>query len=367
MAVALGTLSSLASASLHGQQSEGAIMGRVMARNDTVALTPADRAAIGIVGSARGTTTGPDGLFLVDRVPPGPHTLRVRLLGYRPVERAVLVLAGDTVRLEVVLEREAQLLSAIRVDAPSADAEAFVSKPNVATVTVGAAAMDGVPGVGEPDVARVVQLLPGVVARNDFNTGLNVRGGEADQNLILLDGHPIYNPFHIGGLFSTFMDATVGGIELMTGAFPARFGGRLSSVLDVRSVDEAQPGVHASADLSVIGATARLSGTLGSQRGTWSVAARRTYADAMTSLFTDDILPYHFRDMHARAAYAFPGDLRLALTAYLGRDVLDANLAEFEADSAPSRASEGRWAFNWGNRVVGLTISKDLGANARMP
>jgi hypothetical protein len=300
-------------------------------------------------------------------VPPGPATLRARLLGYRVAERAIVVPAGDTVRLDVTLEREAQLLSPVRVDAPSADAEAFVSRPNVATVTVGAAAMEGIPGVGEPDVVRVVQLLPGVVARNDFNTGLNVRGGEADQNLILLDGHPIYNPFHVGGLFSTFMDATVGGIELITGAFPARYGGRLSSVLDVRSADDARPGVHASADLSVLGATARVSGAFGTDRGSWSVAARRTYADAFTSMFTDDILPYHFRDLHARAVYAFGSNVRLAVTAYAGKDILDANLAEFESDSAPSRASEGRWAFDWGNRVVGATISKDLSPRARVP
>ncbi len=353
---------------LTAQDPTGVVAGRVFARADTAASAlPVHNAAISIAGTALATTTAADGRFVLDRVPAGPRTLRVRLLGYRLVERPLLVPAGDTARIEVILEREAQLLSPIRVDAISTDAEAFVSKPNVATVTVGAAAMKGVPGVGEPDVVRVVQLLPGVVARNDFNTGLNVRGGEADQNLILLDGHPIYNPFHLGGLFSTFMDATVGGIELMTGAFPARFGGRLSSVLDVRSADEARPGVHASADLSVIGATARLSGTLGSERGTWSVAGRRTYADAVTSLFTDDIFPYHFRDVHARAAYAFPGDVRLAVTAYLGKDVLDADLSEFESDSAPSRASEGRWAFDWGNRVLGVTLSKELGANARIP
>ena len=366
IASALGALFTFLPASLGGQQSEGVIMGRVMARNDTASFTPADRAAIVVVGSARGTTTGPDGRFFVDRVQPGPQTLRVRLLGYRPVERAVLVLAGDTVRLDVILEREARLLSAIRVDAPSADVEAFVSKPNVATIGVEAAAMAGVPGVGEPDVVRVVQLLPGVVARNDFNTGLNVRGGEADQNLILLDGHPIYNPFHLGGLFSTFMDATVGGIELMTGAFPARFGGRLSSVLDVRSADGARPGIHGSADVSVLGATARLTGALGRERGSWSIAARRTYADAMTSMFTDDILPYHFRDLHARATYELPGRWRLALTAYAGKDVVDANLAEFESDSSPSRASEGRWTFDWGNRVLGATISKALGATTML-
>ena len=283
------------------------------------------------------------------------------------MERVVGVRAGDTVRVDVALQPEAQLLSAVHTDVRPADVEMFMSKPNVGTIAMGAAAMAGVPKIGEPDVVRVVQLLPGVQARNDFNTGLNVRGGEADQNLILLDGYPIYNPFHLGGLFSTFMDATVGGIELMTGAFPARYGGRLSSVLDVRSADDARPGVHASADLSVLGATGRLAGSFGGGHGTWSVAGRRTYVDAATTVFTNDPFPYHFRDLHARATYVLPGDVRLAVTAYAGKDVLDANMADFESDSAPSRASEGRWAFDWGNRVLGATISKDLGPDARIP
>ena len=343
----------------------GVVTGRVMARTDSSALIPAHGATVLVPGTPLRTTTNVDGRFVLDGLPPGPGTLRVRSLGYRVVERQILALAGDTLRLEIVLEREAQLLSPIRVEA-STDVEAFVSKPNVATVTVGAAAMEGIPSVGEPDVVRVVQLLPGVVARNDFNTGLNVRGGEADQNLILLDGHPIYNPFHLGGLFSTFMDATVGGIQLMTAAFPARYGGRLSSVLDVQSADDARPGVHAAADVSVLGATARFSGALGGDRGSWSVAGRRTYADAVTSIFTDDIFPYHFRDLHARAVYRLPRQWRLGITAYAGKDVLDANLAEFAPDSS-SGAGEGRWAFDWGNRVLGATISKDFGSETRVP
>ena len=359
---ARGALISLVPALLAAQTPEmGVVAGRVTARADTGAAAPAQGATVSVVGSALGATTGADGRFLLERVPAGPLTVRVRLLGYRMVERAIRVRAGDTVRVDVTLQPEAQLLSAVRVDAQAADVESFVSKPNVATVVVGAAAMAGVPSVGEPDVVRVVQLLPGVVARNDFNTGLNVRGGEADQNLILLDGHPIYNPFHVGGLFSTFMDATVGGIELITGAFPARYGGRLSSVLDVRSAEDPRPGVHASADLSALAASGQLAGSFGGGSGTWSVAARRTYADAVATVFTKNIFPYHFRDFHGRATYALSSNLRLALTAYGGKDVLDANLAEFESDSAPSRASEGRWAFNWGNRVLGATISRDFG------
>jgi hypothetical protein len=345
----------------------GVVAGYVVARADTGVAAPAQGATVLVVGSALRATTGADGRFLLDRVAAGPVTVRVRLLGYRAVDRVVRVPAGDTARVDVMLEPEPQLLSPVRTDARPADVETFASKPNIATVTIDAGAMTGIPRVGEPDVVRVVQLLPGVVARNDFNTGLNVRGGEADQNLILLDGYPIYNPFHLGGVFSTFMDATVGGIELMTGAFPARYGGRLSSVLDVRSAGETRGGVNVRADVSVLGASAKLGGLFAGGRGTWSVAGRRTYADAVTAVFTSNVFPYHFRDLHGRATYALPGDVRLAVTAYAGNDVLDANLAEIESDSTAGRAGEGGWAFDWGNRVLGVSISKELGPNARIP
>jgi hypothetical protein len=269
----------------------GVVAGRVTARADSTTLLPARGATISIVGTSVVTTTDPAGRFVLDRVTAGPIVVRARLLGYRMEDRAIDVRAGDTVRVDITLLPEARMLSPVRVDARATDLETFVSKPNVGTVSIDAAAMANVPSIGEPDVVRVAQLLPGVVARNDFNTGLNVRGGEADQNLILLDGHPIHNPFHLGGVFSTFMDATVGGIELMTGAFPARYGGRLSSVLDVRSAEDARPGVHLSADISALAATGRLSGSLGDDRGMWSIAGRRTYADAVTSLFTNDIFP----------------------------------------------------------------------------
>jgi hypothetical protein len=277
-------------------------------------------------------------------------------------ERMVRVRQGDTARVEIILQSEAQLLAAVHTDARAADDELFRTSTGVGTLAIGAAAMAGVPSIGEPDVARVVQLLPGVAARNDFSTGLNVHGGEADQNLVLLDGYPVHNPYHLGGLFSTFMDATVGGIELRTAAFPAQYGGRLSSVLEVQSAVDPRAGMHGSADISALAATARLSGATTDGRGTWSVAARRTYADALQSIFTDNVFPYHFRDLNAHATYELPRGVRLAATAYSGKDVLDANLAEFATDSTPTKAAGGKWAYDWGNLVAGVTLSKELGA-----
>jgi len=299
------------------------------------------------------------GRYVLGNLPAGQATLQVRRIGYRTIQQGITVVANDTLHVDVALEAEAQMLAPLRTDAPRADVESFTARPNVATIAMSAPTMLGVPSVGEPDVIRIVQLLPGVVARNDYSTGLNVRGGSADQNLVLLDGIPIYNPFHMGGVFSTFVDASVGGIELMTGAFPARYDGRLSSVLDVHSADETRAGIHGNADVSVLAATARLAG--GGERGSWSIAARRTYADAIASTFSNDNFPYHFTDAHAHATYTLPGDWRVSFTGYAGKDLLDLDLANLVGDSTVSTANRGTWKYDWGNRVLGGTIVKDFG------
>jgi len=238
LAVPLLWLSLAARLAAQAPIATGTIAGRVVVLPDSAAggvRQPLFGATVTVLGpAARASTTDSAGVFLLLAVPAGQATLRVRRLGYRTLDRRVVVTPNDTLRLEIALESEAQQLTPVHTVATPTEIESFTAKPNVATIAMPARLLAGVPSVGEPDVIRIVQLLPGVMARNDFYTGLNVRGGSSDQNLVLLDGIPIYNPFHMGGLFSTFMDATVGGIELITGAFPARYDGRLSSVLDVR-------------------------------------------------------------------------------------------------------------------------------------
>jgi hypothetical protein len=344
----------------------GTIAGRVTTRADSGPPAPLAAAEVWLADTTLSdswrVTTAADGRFVLERVRAGAATVVVRAPGYRTAQRSVRVRAGDTTRVDVVLQSEAQILAAVHTDARAADDELFRARPGVGTITFGAAAMAGVPSIGEPDVVRVVQLLPGVAARNDFSTGLNVHGGEADQNLVLLDGFPVHNPFHLGGLFSTFMDATVGGLELRTAAFPAQFGGRLSSVLEVQSAEDPRAGVHGTVDVSALAATGRLSGATADGRGTWSVAARRTYADALQSIYTDNVFPYHFRDLQAHGSYELPGGFRVATTVYAGKDILDANLAEFATDSTPTKAAGGKWAYDWGNLVAGVTLSRELGA-----
>lgn len=236
----------------------------------------------------------------------------------------------------------------MRTEAPRTERRLFDAQPNVSNLSISARDLSSAPRFfAEADVLRSMQLMPGVEARNDFTAGMNVRGGEADQNLVLLDGYPVYNPFHFGGLFGTFIDPAVGRVDMLTGAFPSQFGGRLSSVLNVRSAEDDRPGLHGTSEVSLIASTLSLGGALGAN-GSWLVAGRRTYADQAINLVKKNAFPYHFFDLETHVAYALPGALRLSATGYGGDDLL-----HFNATNAGERQH-----VLWGNRVIGTTLSR---------
>lgn len=355
VAAALGLAIASAIRPVSAQQT-GVLSGRI---SDTVTRAPRGNAVVSIAATGQTARSNDDGRFLIDAVPTGTQTVRVQLVGTRVVSRRVDIRAGDTTFVEILLERDAVVLGAVRTDARPAEREAFETTPNVGSVTVTGRAMAAVPRLGEADLVRVMQLLPGVQAKNDFSTGFNVRGGESDQNLILIDDYPIYNPFHLGGLFSTFIAPTVRDVQLLTGAFPARYGGRLSSVLDVRSTEDVRPGVHGTADISVLASTASLSGAFPNGKGSWLLSGRRTYADQVVRLVSDEELPYYFRDEHAHVTYELARKTRLSVSVYDGRDVLDGSFAQLD-DSTNQGADGGAVRFSWGNLVAGATLSKSI-------
>lgn len=238
-------------------------------------------------------------------------------------------------------------LPAVRTIDTRIERQIFDEAPNVGRLSVSGKDLSGAPRFfSEADLLRTIQLLPGVEARNDFNAGMNVRGGESDQNLVLLDGYPIYNPFHLGGLFGTFIEPTVGRVDLFTGAFPAAYGGRLSSVLDVRSAEEVREGLHGTANISLIASTGSLGSSFHETRGSWMIAGRRTYIDKMVSLLTPNEVPYDFRDVQGHFRYEFANGIRAQMTAYAGHDAL-------EYSSVGNTEVVG-----WGNRVIGATVAR---------
>ncbi len=342
----------------NAQTATGVIVGRALAESDG---TPVVGASVTLSGANRSASTDAQGRFVFSGLAPATYRLRVQRVGFRPITRDVELRANDTLRLDLRLLATVQQLGEVRTDARATEREQFAARPDVSRAIITARSAATVPKIAEGDIVRVVQLQPGVEARNDFSTGLNVRGGESDQNLVLIDGYPVYNPFHLGGLFSTFIDASVRDATLLTGAMPAQFGGRLSSVLDVRSAEEERSGVHGRVDLSVLAATGQVGSSANDGRTAWSAATRRTFADQAVNLFSDDLLPYHFRDLHAHARHDFTNGTRLSVTAYNGADVWDADLSRASVeDETQTRAGDGRFLLEWGNTVVGATLSGQL-------
>ncbi|HEY4107864.1 TonB-dependent receptor [Puia sp.] len=178
---------------------------------------------------------------------------------------------------------------------------------------------------GEKDILKTIQLLPGVQSAGDGSSGFYVRGGSVDQNLILLDEATVYNPSHLLGFFSTFNSDAIKDVTLYKGAIPAEFGGRLSSVLDVRINDGSDKGYHASGGIGLISSRLEADGPIEKDNGSFVVSARRTYADLFLKLSRDsntNSSSLYFYDINAKANYKLGAKDHLFLSGYFGKDNL---------------------------------------------
>jgi hypothetical protein len=199
--------------------------------------------------------------------------------------------------------------------------------------------VQGLPSLGEPDLIRSLQLLPGIQAASDLSSGLYVRGGGPDQTLILLDRVPVYNPTHAFGLFSTFNPSAVEGVSLYKGAYPSPYGGRLGAVLDVTNRDGNPSGFHGKGGVSVVAGRFTAEGPIGG--GSWILSARRTYLDPILDAVRNDsteIPSYYFYDWNGRIHRPFGRRDNAFVSGYRGRDVMHLDL------------DRGSWIdMRWGN------------------
>ena len=331
------------------------------------------RADVTIDRPRRGVRTDSAGHFAFRDLPAGRVLLHVNAFGYERVDSTIVVRASDTVTVAFRLRMLPQSLAPVRTVAKSPERVRFDEQVTPSVVSISGAEVRRVPAIGESDVLRSVALLPGVVARNDFSAGFNVRGGEADQNLVLLDGIPIYNPFHLGGLFGTFIDKAVSGVDVLTGAFPSRYGGRLSSVLDVKSLEETRRGAHGTVEVSLLSSSLFTGGAVSDGKLSWNAAVRRTYADKVVEWIRgNNDFPYHFQDAQLRARLLLPSGGTLGLTAYAGKDLLYHQDESTSSVTIPGgqfdtvEDDDETVTFDWGNRVIGLTLDQSLGARTTM-
>ena len=289
------------------------------------------------------------GSFRIFEVTPGPYTVRVQGLGYAEYSEEIVIILTETMELDLRLQRSALQIEGISVEAERSRERARFEQ--VGGTTVRALNLDEVrivPGLAEPDPIRALEVLPGVVSTSDFSASFHVRGGSQDQNLILLDGMPIFSPFHLGGVFSVFNADMIDRVELHSGGFPAEHGGRVSSVLQVES-DAGDGDFSIDGAVSLLATRAAVGGrlsnsvadALGFESVRYRMSARRSYLNLITKQ-----VPYHLTDVQTIVDGWTTGGDRIMLTAYTGRDVFD--LASLDDEYFPLRIN-----LDWGNDALG--------------
>jgi hypothetical protein len=315
--------------------------------------TPARPVTNAVVGAGPASTiTDADGRFTLAVAPPVPPAATVRVVVTCPgFLDAVIDVAPGSGELEVALQPSTQVREQILVSAPASDQPVppptFVVAPTEVTSVAGA--LD--------NVFRVLQTMPGVSATDEFGSRLSVRGGGPDENLTVMDGVEIHNPYRLFGLTSAFNPETIDRFELTAGGFSAKYGDRLSSILVVDnrrgSRDRALAG---SASLSITDANVVLEGRLPrGANGSWLLTGRRTYYDLFAERVTDQDLP-SFGDLQTKIAWSLPHGRELTIFGLRSRESTDAEFSDSSVDGTFALADRSS------NDIVSVSLASPLGS-----
>jgi len=293
--------------------------------------------------SQNGTTSNAYGFYSLT-IPSGQTTtLTYTYVGFDDTRKTIST--TNDITLDVELGFSSQKLAQVVVKANSAKEQVNSTQMSVDRLSTKDAKL--LPALfGEVDILKTLQLKPGVQSAGEGSSGIVVRGGGPDQNLILLDEALVYNPSHLFGFFSTFNADAVKNVELYKGGFPAQYGGRLSSVIDVKLREGNRKKFGAQGGIGLIASRLTLEGPIVKEKGSFIVSGRRTYADIFTRIANnsnadnpdwDQIPDYYFYDMNAKLNYDLTEKDRLFVSGYFGRDVFGFNTDDFSA------------GFDWGN------------------
>ena len=236
--------------------------------------------------------------------------------------RLPLSLNAD-IKSNITLKPESREIQEVLITTERKDKN--IQEIGMGNVTLQAKTIKKIPNLmGETDIIKSIQLLPGVQTSVEGSSGFYVRGGNADQNLVLIDGATVYNPSHLFGFFSVFNGDAVKNVELLKGGIPAEYGGRLSSVLDVRMKEGNTQKIHGNAGIGLISSRLTVEGPILKDKVSFLVSARRTYSDLML-LFAKDTLAkdskFYFYDLNAKINVKINENNRIFISGYFGRDV----------------------------------------------
>jgi len=284
-------------------------------------------------------------------LPEGSYTIQYKSLGFEEGSFKIDLTTDMTKNIE--LEPAGKVLGKVDVTAKKADENITSAEMGVDKLSM--SDIENIPVLfGEKDPLKTIQLLPGVKSAGEGNAGFFVRGGSADQNLILLDGAPVYNASHLLGFFSVFNSDALKDIKLYKGGAPAEFGGRLASVLDIHMKEGNQKRFAASGGIGLISSKLTLEAPIVKDKGSFIVSGRRTYADLFLKLSNrpeaqESIL--YFYDLNAKANYRLGERDRIFISGYFGRDKF---------------GFADQFGFDWGNATGTLRWNHIYGEKKKL-
>lgn len=319
--------------------------------------------------SKKGTVTNAYGFYSLT-IPAGQANLQFSYVGYL-TQNKTLNLTKDTV-INIKFKPSAQLQEVTVIGHQKISG---VQSSQISAIEVPVSQIKTVPTLfGEADLVKALQLLPGVQSGSEGSTGMYVRGGGPDENLFLLDGIPVYNVNHMAGFFSVFNPDAIKTVTLYKGSFPARFGGRLSSVIDVRMNDGNEQKIHGNISVGLISSKINLEGPIIKGKTTFNISARRTYSDVLLQpvlyfgmqqeVGEEDAKAkagYYFYDLNVKLSHKVSDKDRLYGSLYMGDDIIYTdfrnNYTSYYNETEKvtyTNISRTKLSLNWGNIVSSL-------------
>jgi len=281
-------------------------------------------ATLTIKGNTKGLTSNQYGFYSLT-LSEGIHSIIASYIGYQTTEFELNLLSDTIINIELTPAGT----TSQEVIVTARKRENNLKSTQMGKVTLPIEQIKSVPAfLGEVDLLKVVQLLPGIRNAGEGTAGIYVRGGGPDQNLIMLDDAVVYNTGHLFGFFSIFNSDAIKNVSLIKGGMPAQYGGRLSSVLDISMKEGNNKTFQAEGGIGLIASRISLQGPIKKDKASFIISARRTYIDALTKPFIKKSSQfygsgYYFYDLNAKVNYRFSNKDRLYLSGYFGRDVFD--------------------------------------------
>ena len=295
-------------------------------------------ASILINGKDNGTISNEYGFYSVT-LPRGSYSVTYSAIGFEAVTEEISL---NSNKLQDVLLPD-QVVNLEDVTVSSSIKGRTISGTQMGVEHLNMKEVNTIPMLlGERDILKAIQLLPGIKSAGDGNSGFYVRGGSTDQNLILLDEANVYNASHLMGFFSTFNSDIVKDVTIYKGGMPAQYGGRLSSVLDVKMNEGNNQHYGVSGGVGLISAKLNVEGPIQKDKSSFLISGRRSYADLFLPIFGDSTnkgTKLYFYDLNAKMNYVLGSKDRLYLSGYMGRDVLKL---------------EKQFGMDWGNKTATL-------------